>query len=774
MSTTYKLTHKDPKGVTWTAKITDRNNPYNVQYTIVDNGNGTITITFSFLPLPPDATGTSIGYSTDGINFLSNTGGVVSPRSITLPAAVYFFQFVVQRPGGNEIFVLNGPTDIKPITGSADSIKITGINNEEDEFAIIRGKQATIQFISTSNINLNNFLSGIVYNNRFYVEISVNTEDNIVFKGFLSTDDLSEPFLSPSNVVTLTASDKLASLKTVPMTNFDGKNPSGYYTIAKYIAYCLRKTGLSLKINVISNLREANHNDRTWFDTVYLWSKTFEAEIGTCKDCSSCLEIILNKHGVLWQRNGEWYIRWVDEWDQQPVYINKFDEYGELIEVLPGNRFDKVIKRENPIYFSQKRTSVFGVGQYKSTKLTFKYELPKELICNIDFSRGNYIDNVSSSEKRFDIECWTLRQGVPGFYGAVVGTTATIRRKYNAFDYEIERYVCLTPRTTFENSSINQATYIESEFVPVVQKDRFTASIDYRIPVGIASGGGGYRLFRCVLNGDDGSWWILGRPSDISGTDDTVQWYNTNGWTTNSARGKVTIDFDTADETQWANIEWNSPPVPVSGKLYFWLNQFNQSNVSGDDKDIHYSNLQFTYYPLINGSYRKFTGQYHKVTQAADFTPVVDEEVFISDSPCRLYKGSLFRKVGDEFVLAGNFYPASVFHDNPPSNEFYHPFGYIQVFAVMNQVRQVKRLFRGSMQGLDAASVDPLGKCNMPDTMHAFQLNDQSPHTKDRDFMLLSFDMNTKWSGWTGTLKEIYHRVNGKVYSDQYEFKYLS
>ncbi|MGA4923463.1 hypothetical protein, partial [Bacillus subtilis] len=68
---------------------------------------------------------------------------------------------------------------------------------------------------------------------------------------------------------------------------------------------------------------------------------------------------------------------------------------------------------------------------------------------------------------------------VPGYYGTVDGTTATIHKLYNSINYEIERYIVLTPRTTYETSSINDATYIQSESIVVNEKDKLNVSADY-------------------------------------------------------------------------------------------------------------------------------------------------------------------------------------------------------------------------------------------------------------------------------------------------------
>lgn len=761
-SIVYILTHRDPKNVLWKARITDTNNPYNVQFTAVDNGNGTMTVTFTFATLPADATGTSIGYSTDGVNWTSNTGGVTSPRSITIPTSIYFYQFVVQRPGGNEIFYLNMPAQEKVIKGTAESIRISAVNNDNDVHHSIRAKQAVIKFISTSQINLNSFAGGAFSDKRYYVEVSVNTDTNIVFKGFLEMSDLSEPFLSPSNVVTLTATDKLGSLKDVAMTDFSGNNPSGHYTIAKYIAFCLRKTGLSLKINVISNLREEHDQTQTWFNTVYMWARTFEDTIGTSLKCYTVLEQILKKHGVLWQRNGEWWIRWVDEWDQHPVYITQFNEYGEVISVLDATTYDKEIKRGNAIYFIGRSTNVTLQGQHKHAKLNYSYRYPQEMICNIDFSRGTYVSDISATAKKYALECWTLKSGAPPF--SANNNEAYLVKEFNTVGYEVNRYV----EITFPNYVGGNASFLESEGMNVDYLSKFSFGYEFRWSDNYTSGSGTINAITCSvrLDADDGTVYFL---------DEDGYWYLSDAtWSTNYKLLILDWDRDAINETDWRPVSWPAEitPVPKAGKLHFMIHWENHEEFEGINLNV--KNFTFEYYPYIDGTYRQLSGQYFKVSQAGDFNEVTEDEVYISDAPSRLMKGALLYKDGTVYKLAGRFFNAAVFPAGPPDESYLHPFNYIQGFAVFNQVKQITRLFRFTAQGLDAASLDDFDKCDMPELVHSYKLLDNSPHTLQKDFMLLSFDANTYAESWNGVLKEVYNRATGKIYTDSWEFKYIS
>lgn len=187
-----------------------------------------------------------------------------------------------------------GTTVFTPITGADDPLHIFVVDNDENKFSPIKALQAEIKFLSTAAINLNSFI-GTSEDNRWYVEILLGS--NIVFKGFLILDDMDEDFLdsNTSNVVTLIATDNIGLLKDEALTKFDGTNPRGYYRIITYLAWALGKTGLSLPINVVQNVREVNNPSQIIYSSLYLQAKTFEAEINESTNCYTVIKDIIGE-----------------------------------------------------------------------------------------------------------------------------------------------------------------------------------------------------------------------------------------------------------------------------------------------------------------------------------------------------------------------------------------------------------------------------------------------------------------------------------------------
>ena len=379
-----------------------------------------------------------------------------------------------------------------------------------------------------------------------------------------------------------------------------------------------------------------------WMDSVYIDAKTFEAEIGVSEDCQTILKKILGEDCYIVQYKGEWWIYRIDEINDLPVYVATFDSEGAYVSTAAGTQYDISIGAIESFKFANADTLLRFIRPHGWIKETFNFNTPAEIPCNIDFERGDLVTTVSTIEKDFNLDCWNKRRGVPGAYNTPITITDYIKRLYNENGYEIEKYIYITPQTGHSGFSSLDDEYIESSPIPIEIEDKFTASIDWRLPNNVASSSGGFKFMRFVLHGQDGSWWILGW-EDFNDDTSPAKWYDTALWTTNSAAGERNIIWGNQDETEWQSLSNTAPPAPVTGDLYIWLNQMYQSTTTGLNTDIYYANLNFEYIPLIYGTYQNFSGQYSRVDRTEiGYKAIQDNEVFISDSPKPILKGGMF------------------------------------------------------------------------------------------------------------------------------------
>lgn len=897
-------------------------NPYNFTYRVLGPSGIYFKYLLEWFPLPANATILEIYWRVGGPfgEWVGAAPSLISPAEIIAPAGAEWRVIIRWNDDTyTEFFLIETPQVIE-LTPGGTPYEDTTIDNEEDKYGTIKGLQATIRFLSSSQVSLSTFTKGgILYDDRFYVTAHIDT-DKFIFKGFLLLDDMDEPYLDPRNEVVLKATDRLGTLKETDLVTFADVNPTGENRIAQYIAWCLRKTGLSLPINVVSNLRwgkgelvaaditfeasgslinplqltdffyvgqkivisgSANNNVmatvievitgigtvarvdanlvdestvnvtikdvanlRSWMDTLYLDAKTFEKEVGNSMSPYDALKAILGRHGFVTQDRGEWWIMNVDEYDQQPMYVTRFDSEGNFIETQPGVFYNKEIRRNttalpSSVWFSNKQTRVTLNRPNKFTKLTWPYDYAKELLCNYDLSRGTG-DAIDSTlpEQTIDMvpDCMNyLKEGAGSSTDLDQppnGTSIGVLRKKYEYGYEKERYLVT------KTGGIGRH-YFKMEEVHINAKDKLSFSVDTRMDVDTAVTNMYPVHIRLV--GDDGNLydWEYDQYNNIN------RWVLTNpltGWFFSPWRILRTDE----DTREWKGLSAESTSAPASGKLFVRL-------VNGfADDEVWFSNISFSITAFINGSYAKYSGRYDKVTQPTpdgQLLPTVDDTVKISDSSNKNLKGSLLRLSGFtviydgdvefvangfnvpgnlssifkgkkqlmitlsdgnngtysvlnvlyrvltdktevtlagvfaagaddarvsqlEFGVAGDLYNAAVFNGGAPAAEYFHPYGYLQAFSVMNQYRQVTRTIRANVHGLTSSEVDTYNRCAAPGLLHKYILGDSSEHAQQKWFMLLSFKRDWKRCNWTGALKEVYNITTGKAYSDSYERKY--
>ena len=703
--------------------------------------------------------------------------------------------------------------------GEGSPLVIKIVDADDNKFTPIRAKQAIIRFLADTNYSMQTFMFGET--NRWKVEVYVDSIANDpIFSGYLVTKDLREPFLAPTvYTVELTASDNLGLLKNIPLVKDDGTNPRGYFRIIDFVSWALRKTNLELDIVSVVNLFEENYSGsaNATFASNYLWSKTFEAAINESEDCYAVLEKILFAFQCfLVQRNSEWWIIRVDE--MNATYRRYSFTYDGTIFDISEIDLSKEIGRIEDIKLIEKDCNVSADDFHKYVKLKYPFQYPIEIPDNIDFERGTtwlspisvdmslYIRSYANlgsfpAAGEYDLtykandtgnyykwngttyvlltaseipsglgyvfEDWTLKKGNPD--SPSVAPCNAYVAKITQYATEKARYVVLTNPTI---ASVSRS-YVESNAIPVGRQDKFTCSVDFRFPTNITNGGAPqYVIMAIRLQGEDGSRWWLGRQV-VNGSTTGEKWYPTNStWTNNSFNPGpfMGLQFNgTIDTTQWQTCSFDAPPVPVNGEVYIQLCAMNsQSNSlsTWDDVDIHYTNLQFNYIPFINGSYQKYNAQYHKVSVTQNYKEVIDETVGISDSPKRLFKGALFKLQGSSYVPTGNWYN----HLSGMTGELgLAPFGKYQVFSMWNQYRRPMRIFEGSLLGIDLSTENDL-----PDLVHRYVINAPSDHSAYKYFMLLSYEMDFKTCKWRGLFAEVYDTINGKIYVDAHEFKYIT
>jgi hypothetical protein len=641
---------------------------------------------------------------------------------------------------------------ITELEGGENPLVIRSVDSSEDKFTPIRAKEAIITLRATNNVHLIHF-TGADDRWRVYVEISGTT----IFSGFLVMDDMIMPLQPPENSeLTLVATDQLGTLKDVEWTDFAGAVPRGKYSIIKIVAQCLAKTNLVLNINLANNYHETDYDALPNWEYIFLDAKTFEEEINTREDCYTVLEKILGFQCYMQQHNNEWWIMNYDEYVNGVFYYWKFDDQGDYVSAHTAGTTLKDDIEHNVLqtitdgvnFFSQEDQEVKLTRPHKATKLTYRFEYPREIPSNLNFERGTFISPLSVPPgQAFTIEDWTLLRD-----NDLTVTTQGNSYIWKVYDdgYERNRYAVIL--------RVSGDLKIVSERIPVIENDKFDCSVDARYNTDVG-GSGAYstQTIQVRLYGDNSTYWTV---------DDDGNWVASNStFSINNQYITETGDLS-EDQTEWKTSSVEARPIPATGEIEIRL-----IHNSASASERYFSNLRFTYIPYINGSYQEYNGLAHIASQTGNYKALLDEQVYVSDGPNKLTKGAMFKYDGSNYVLTEDWHNGWIYHGLPPAYEM--PFGRLQALAVWNQYFREFRIISGSVQGI----------FNRPDSIPIWQMLMPSSYTgSNRYFFLMNFEIDVKMCEWKGTFAEFYDSSDdvsftgeGKALDlDDMEVKYIS
>ncbi len=532
-----------------------------------------------------------------------------------------------------------------------------------------------------------------------------------------------------------------------------------------YTIESVDNSGLVTQVNVVENITTAESAPNAivtdnatghLYDKCYLDAKTFEAEIGESEDCYTVLEKILDKDCALFQWEGIWVIQRYNEINQHLAYGAQFDNDGVYITIGAGSDLTREIGATGIAKWCDASQITTYELRHKFARHTFRYDYPKEIPCNKDFLRGDFIDGlpneiingVTYTVKKYELDCWTL---VKDLYPPNQNTPATqneayIRRFFDPFNVEKFKDVTIT-------WAPSEASRLEHEPIEVSENDKF----DFRYLFKWSSdfgGAGSTNFVQCHvrLEGNDGSFWQY--------EDNDNSWHNVgNTWSRSISKNWVPNDVD---ETEWQTFEFSSREVPVSGFIVIAIYWGHIGAIAS--RNLHIAGFEFDYIPYINGSFQNFTGQSSKAERIEEgYSANIDEDVSISDSPKPLLKGGLFTKHGTKYVLQPQYWDSQQWALDPPNhNDYFQRFEYHRVNANYNQVHYTTRFFEGNLKGL----------ANIPDLIHKYILAEIDPDSNDRKFMLIEMEQNWKTGIWRGKFAETWN-TSDRVFPP-FEFKYIT
>ena len=441
---------------------------------------------------------------------------------------------------------------------------------------------------------------------------------------YVVTDSLVTSFFYPGQTVTIVGS-----------ATHDGTYHVDYVvqsTVTEvHFVEAISSPGESASNVVFTDTSSAAH----WFDSVYIDAKTFEAEIGVSEDCQTVLNKIFGEDCYITQYKGEWWVYRVDEINELPVYVATFNSSGDYVSTAAGTQYDISIGAAESFKFANADTLLRFIRPHGFIKETFNFNSPAEIPCNVDFERGDLITAVSDYQKQYDVECW-LKLWSNTTTDDPQDTGIYIERTFNELDYELSRYVVLEANAT-------RFTFIMSEEIPVLINDRFNLEVQRRMAADIG-GTGAYRDpdVQVRLYGNDGTFWTY-HPKN-SGAGEEVRYWEQCTSTFRTNQHFFYHEGDASeDQTDAVGLyDGEAVDIPVDGNIKILVYRSSLTGW-GNLYDTYIDSVRFEYLPYINGTYGKFSGQYSRVDRTeTGYEAKQDNEVFISDSPKPILKGSMF------------------------------------------------------------------------------------------------------------------------------------
>jgi hypothetical protein len=723
----------------------------------------------------------------------------------------YYDETIIIDISDNDSFTDDPITPtVYTLTGAETPFRVNTVDNDRDKTKPIRAKAAEINFIAEYNTDASAYVNAQTFavgaDNRWIVSAIIQSTGFNLFTGFLVMDDHSQPFMPVSHgyTVRLTATDNLGTLGEIDHTDFDGNYVRGKDTLLNHLLYALAKTNLGLNVVITSTWFEESQTafECAW-QNIYADGKAFEAEIGKAIDPYTVIEMIMKTFFCsLTQYDGKWWVNAIDERTGTGFYRFEFEADGTHVADFALEEFNETVGINEVIKLAHEDALITYSRQHKETVVEVKYEKPLEIIDNMDFSRGiDYLSPISvdmglfiqsyanlgafPSTGEFGVTykandtSFYYKWNTASLYEQVTGAEIPTGEAYAVEDWTIGRYTAanMTPTATAVGTYIAKIfkygnedgrhlvighstettpfTYIRSNPIPVGRNDKGVISVDFRQNAAV-NGSGNTSVFAVVLEGETGSNYV--------GTTLGI-WNPATSYGSSNFAGFSFTYTSVGDKIKWQTATADLPPFPESGNLYILL--IAGYGVTSNER--HYSNLQFDYHQFVNGSYQKYTGHSHTVSQDGDYKARLVHEMPLGDSPRPILKRSLFKEYGSRFVLTERWYAAGDLLNQaitpPIPDEYLKPLGKMLAFALWNQHNRQFKTISGSFYGLDLNATPP-------DMVHTFSIEATTTEVDiaGRQFMLTSREITPATNDWSGELVEVYGE--DKVYDDDYTFKY--
>jgi hypothetical protein len=350
---------------------------------------------------------------------------------------------------------------------------------------------------------------------------------------------------------------------------------------------------------------------------------------------------------------------------------------------------------------------------------------------------------------------------------------AYIRSVVDTLDFELVRYMVI-------ERSTNAVSWVRSSRFLIDRNDVIRLQFSWRTKTKASidnNSGNAFGTANILLYGDDGTFWSLRSANDGATDAAGREWVQCNA---NFERldGAPNHDISTpfiSDTTSWTSVQVNynqgvalaKTPVPGSIEVLFLC---KGSGIAAGNESW-FKDIQIEYVSFLQGSYVPLKGDFNYLASNNDIKQTYSEDVEISDSPKRYFKGALL-DIDEKQLLKPNWIRRDYPSDKPM--RFTQAMGRIIFNNIGRQLEKIEGTFRG------VTYVDPtdLGTVHNVGFLNSYYFSMHPEPTKK--FILTSYEIDYATGSGRRVFVEMCKDVNDDCWRDPadaavgtYKFQYV-
>lgn len=511
------------------------------------------------------------------------------------------------------------------LKGSDKPLQLKYIDNDENKYAPIRASELTINFISEA-FDMESIISNNDQKYRVDLRRITPSGSQLNWRGFLSTDDLTEQYISGNRQFSLKAIDGLGFLKN--------ETPSftyGRILLTEVIQECLSKTYVGLDFNIECSLYADYMADFVFsnpFSQCKIHTRYYmNSDNGPGNLYEVLEELMKTFQCTAFQQGGYWHIKRMP--DERIAASASSNIYNITDLSTSTGTFDWLTERNIdfiPVNASHQMLYVKATGE---SKYQHDYIVP-EVPANNDLTEGGRFPFYDTANSRGYLINYHSYE-----YGNILSPSIGQAYRSEVFDADdniVESYAVLPHFGT--NDERLRST--DDPYVDEGDKITVTASTRLNVDNSLTTSD---TVLRIYLFGDSGQKYAWDGAGDA--WDPTL--------VSALGPGALVRSYDNSDDlTEWYDFSVECKPFPEGGRLELWWCDW--SNGAADE----------TWFKDITVSYRVFYNQLanirgeRSIASDGEVSRKKNEvNITAGETPKRIIAGSLWKDSPDT-ELVGN------------------------------------------------------------------------------------------------------------------------